>query len=125
MPWGALVEAREAGKIRFCGYSGDNEAAAFACRLPDVAVLETSVNLADQANIDQALRLAKTHDVGVIAKRPIANAAWKDLSEQQGMYQKYAADLHGAFVEDGPSTPASSGSIGRSWRCGSPSPNPA
>src|SRR5690606_27949924 len=26
------------------------------------------------------------------AKRPIANAAWKDLSQQQGMYQKYAAD---------------------------------
>ena len=89
---GALVEAREAGKIRFCGYSGDNEAAAFACRLPDIAVLETSVNIADQANIDKALPLAKTHDVGVIAKRPIANAAWKDLSEQKGMYQKYAAD---------------------------------
>src|SRR5205823_2215071 len=30
-------------------------------------------------------------NLAVIAKRPIANAAWKDLSQQPGMYQKYAA----------------------------------
>src|SRR5205814_7041389 len=43
-----LVKAREAGKIRFVGYSGDNEAAAYAAALPDVAVIETSVNITDQ-----------------------------------------------------------------------------
>src|SRR5205085_8132144 len=48
---GALAKAREAGKIRFAGYSGDNEAAAYAAGLPDVAVIETSINIADQANI--------------------------------------------------------------------------
>ncbi len=88
---GALVEARDAGKIKYCGYSGDNEAAAFACRLPDIAVIETSVNIADQANIDKVLPLAQKHDVGVIVKRPIANAAWKDIDDQKGFYQKYAA----------------------------------
>ncbi len=88
---GALVDARDAGKIKHCGYSGDNEAAAFACRLPDVAVVETSVNIADQMNVSKVLPLAKTHDVGIIVKRPIANAAWRDLSEQRGFYQKYAA----------------------------------
>ena len=87
---GALVEARDAGKIVHCGYSGDNEAAAFACRLPDITVIETSVNIADQANVDAVLPLAQKHDVGVLAKRPIANAAWKDLADQKGMYQKYA-----------------------------------
>lgn len=88
---GAMVEAREAGKVKFVGYSGDNDAAAFACRLPDVAVLETSVNIADQHNAREVLPLAGQHNVGVIAKRPIANAAWRDLSDQRGMYQKYAA----------------------------------
>ena len=88
---GALVKAREAGKIRFAGYSGDNEAAAHAATLDDVAVLETSVSICDQANIDAVLPAAREHNVGVIAKRPIANAAWKDLAEQPGFYSTYAA----------------------------------
>src|SRR5436305_1558628 len=32
---GALVRAREAGKIKFAGYSGDNEAAAWAAAHPE------------------------------------------------------------------------------------------
>lgn len=88
---GALVKAREAGKLKFVGYSGDNEAAAHAATLPDVAVIETSINIADQVNIDSVLPLAKQNNIGVLAKRPIANAAWKDVSEQPGMYQSYAA----------------------------------
>lgn len=87
---GALVKAREAGKIRFVGYSGDNEAVAYAAGLPEVAVIQTSINLCDQANIDLVLPKARQHNVGVMAKRPIANAAWKKLSEQPGMYASYA-----------------------------------
>ena len=86
----ALVRARDAGKIRHVGYSGDNDDAAYAVTLPDVAVLETSINICDQANIDSVLPKARENDVAVIAKRPIANAAWKDLSEQPGFYQEYA-----------------------------------
>jgi aryl-alcohol dehydrogenase-like predicted oxidoreductase len=87
---GALVKARQAGKIRFAGYSGDNHAAAYAATLPDIAVLETSINFVDQANIDLALPHAQRNNVGVLVKRPIANAAWKDLATQPGMYQNYA-----------------------------------
>lgn len=87
---GALITARDAGKIRFLGYSGDNEAAVHAAGLDDVAVIETSVNICDQANINTVLPLAVQNNIGVLAKRPIANAAWRDSSEQSGMYRNYA-----------------------------------
>lgn len=87
---GALVDARNAGKIRHAGYSGDNDAVAYAAALPDVAVVEMSLNIVDQANIDSGLAAARSHAKGVIAKRPVANACWKDLSQQPGMYQNYA-----------------------------------
>ena len=86
----ALAKARDAGKIRFAGYSGDNDAAAYAATLPDIAVIETSISIADQANIAGVLPVAKKHNVGVLAKRPIANAAWKEPSKQPGLYQNYA-----------------------------------
>jgi aryl-alcohol dehydrogenase-like predicted oxidoreductase len=86
----ALVKARQQGKIRVAGYSGDNDNAAYAAGLSDVAVIETSINLADQANVAKVLPVARQHNVGVIAKRPIANAAWKDPAKQPGMYQSYA-----------------------------------
>ncbi len=87
---GALVKAKKAGKIKHVGYSGDNDAAAYAAGLLEVEVLETSVNIVDQINIDVALPVAVKKNVGVIVKRPIANAAWKDLNDQPGMYQSYA-----------------------------------
>ena len=85
-----LVKARDAGKIRFLGYSGDNDAAVYAAGLDEVAVIETSVNLVDQSNIDKVLPVCRARNLGVLAKRPIANACWKDLSEQQGLYKTYA-----------------------------------
>ena len=87
---GALLKAREAGKIRFVGYSGDNEAAAYATTLEDVAVIETSVNICDQANIDLVLPQTVEKNIGVLAKRALANAAWKYSSQQRGVYQSYA-----------------------------------
>lgn len=91
---GALIEAREAGKIRFIGYSGDNEAAEYAVANPDIDVLETSINIADQANVDRVLPDAIQYEVGVIAKRPVANAAWKPLADQPGIYANYAKTYH-------------------------------
>ncbi|MFA9478432.1 aldo/keto reductase [Phycisphaerales bacterium AB-hyl4] len=86
----ALVKAREAGKVRFVGYSGDNEAAAYAANLNDIEVLQLSINITDQANLDTVLPIARERNLGVMAKRPLANAAWRELTEQPGMYSQYA-----------------------------------
>jgi aryl-alcohol dehydrogenase-like predicted oxidoreductase len=83
----ALVSAREAGKIRHAGYSGDNGAAAWAAAHPELEVLQTSVSITDQHNIDLVLPIAREHNVGVMAKRPIADAAWNPT--RPGMYQSY------------------------------------
>lgn len=91
-----IVEARAAGKIRFVGFSGDNEEAAYASTLPDVRVIEMSVNLADQTNIALVLPAAVKRNLGVIAKRPMANAAWRigTLGEfYNGYAQPYAQRL--------------------------------
>jgi aryl-alcohol dehydrogenase-like predicted oxidoreductase len=85
---GALVKAKRAGKVRHIGYSGDNEAGSYAANHPEIEVIETSISVADQINIDKVLAPAAKANIGVIAKRPIANAAWKDT--QPGMYQNYA-----------------------------------
>lgn len=89
---GALAKAREAGKIRHAGYSGDNEAVAWAAAQPGVAVIEMSINIVDQKNIDTVLPVCRKHNVGVLAKRPVANGAWKDLGVQRGVYKDYAKD---------------------------------
>jgi aryl-alcohol dehydrogenase-like predicted oxidoreductase len=95
----ALVKARDAGKVRFVGYSGDNEAAAYAATLPDVAVIETSVNITDQANLRTVLPKTRENQIGVLAKRPIANAAWKALDEQQGLYRNYVKPYYDRLRE--------------------------
>lgn len=74
-----LDKARQAGKIRCAGYSGDNETAAVAAEMDVVDVLELSLSIADQSNIETVLPIARRRGLGVIAKRPIANAAWKHL----------------------------------------------
>jgi aryl-alcohol dehydrogenase-like predicted oxidoreductase len=89
---GALLKARDAGKVRFPGYSGDNAAAAWACAQPDIAVVETSINIVDQANIDLVLPVARRHNVGVIVKRPIANAVWRGKDALKGIYVNYVAE---------------------------------
>lgn len=72
----ALQKARDSGKTRFIGYSGENAAAEYAVACGAFDTLQTSVNVADQRGITTEVAAAHAAKMGVIAKRPIANACW-------------------------------------------------
>jgi len=84
----ALERARERGLTRYVGYSGDGEAARYAVECGRFDTLQTSVSIADQEAIDLTLPLARARNVGVIAKRPIANAAWRHARKPAESYHQ-------------------------------------
>ncbi len=72
----ALAEARDAGKTRYIGYSGDGAAALEAIRMGVFDTLQTSFNLVDQSAAAEIFPAAVAQGMGIIAKRPIANGAF-------------------------------------------------
>jgi aryl-alcohol dehydrogenase-like predicted oxidoreductase len=73
----ALEKAQERGWVRYLGYSGDGHAARFAVECDAFDVLQTSISIADQEAISQIVPVARARNIGLIAKRPLANFAWK------------------------------------------------
>ena len=81
-----LQRAQEKGYTRFIGYSGDNEDAKTALGMDVFDSFQTSVSIADQMPITGNIELAKEKNIGVIAKRPIANAVWRHDSKPKESY---------------------------------------
>ena len=96
---GALQDARDAGKTRFIGYSGDNDNAEWAVKSGYFDTLQTSFNLIDQGARDSVLSAAESQGMGIIIKRPIGNAMWgiaqnsdaePDMNQYTGEYHRRA-----------------------------------
>jgi aryl-alcohol dehydrogenase-like predicted oxidoreductase len=104
----ALERARERGWTRYIGYSGDGETARYAIECGRFDTLQTSVSIADQEAIELTLPLARAKRLGVIAKRPLANVAWRYARKPaEPYYQTYWTRLRALdyqFLKQAPDT---------------------
>jgi aryl-alcohol dehydrogenase-like predicted oxidoreductase len=75
----ALERARHAGKIRVAAYSGDNEALRFAVDCGRFGSVQASWSAVDRA-LAPLLPVTRERGVGVLAKRALANGAFRELA---------------------------------------------
>jgi len=85
----ALLTARERGLTRFIGYSGDGAAARYAVESGAFDTLQTSISVAEQEPLTTTLPLCIERGMGVIAKRPIANAVMAQRASRGGYGHEY------------------------------------
>ncbi len=101
----ALARAKEQGKVRVAAYSGENDALAWAVASPLFGAVQCSVNLCDQRSLGREVAVAAERAMGVVAKRPIANAPWRFGERPAGDYcEPYWERLHemgGDALRDG------------------------
>jgi aryl-alcohol dehydrogenase-like predicted oxidoreductase len=85
-PLRALEEAVQQGKVRVAAYSGENEALDWAVESGRFGSAQHSVSISDQRAIDRILPQSRAKRLGVIAKRPVANAPWRFADCPRGDY---------------------------------------
>jgi aryl-alcohol dehydrogenase-like predicted oxidoreductase len=85
----ALERAREAGKIKVAGYSGERDALGACVRSTHFGAAQCSVSLFDQKNLEAIIPSAEARGLGVIAKRPLANAVWQMRSWPDDEHVEY------------------------------------
>jgi len=103
----AVLDAKESGKTRFLGYSGENEDAEWAVQSDLFDTLQTSFNLVDQRARYDLFDQARSRGIGIIAKRPIANAIWGKATAADSNAQPSGSNLERlkraqAMLEMGP-----------------------
>jgi aryl-alcohol dehydrogenase-like predicted oxidoreductase len=104
---GALLAARQAGKLRCAAYSGDNDALVWAEASGQFDALQLSWNVCDQRAAD-AIARAAGRGLGVIVKRPLANAPWRyaerpigrEADKYWARWQALALDLGGLGADE-------------------------
>jgi aryl-alcohol dehydrogenase-like predicted oxidoreductase len=97
----ALVKAKDSGKTRFLGYSGDNQAARWAVDSGLFDTLQTSFNLLDQHPRTELFKRADARGMGIIVKRPVANGAWHRERSPYSYADEYFRRAH-VMAEMGP-----------------------
>ena len=73
----ALLRAVEAGKVRVAAYSGEGEALAWAASSGAFGSIQCSLSVLDQVNASGAIGEARARGLGVLVKRPLADAPWR------------------------------------------------
>jgi aryl-alcohol dehydrogenase-like predicted oxidoreductase len=81
---GALDGAVRAGKVRAAAYSGEGEPLAWAVASGRFASVQLSVSACDQRALDGEVAEAARRGLGVLAKRPLANAPWRFADRPAG-----------------------------------------
>ncbi|MBV9228288.1 MAG: aldo/keto reductase [Chloroflexi bacterium] len=98
-----LQRARDAGKTRYIGYSGDREHALTAVQMGVFDTLQLSVNIADQEAIERILPQARARQMGIFTKRSLANMGWKpeqhSIDPTRQAYQKRLSTLNYDFLQ--------------------------
>ncbi|MCE1190126.1 MAG: aldo/keto reductase [Ignavibacteria bacterium] len=103
----ALTIAKEKGKVRFIGYSGENEDLDYALSMRCFDVIQCSINIFDQKNIVYAAARARQTGLGIIAKRPLGNCPWQFTTQPYGQYaEEYWKRMKAMNLDLGTSWPS-------------------
>ncbi len=99
-----LLKARDDGKTQFVGYSGDNDAAAWAVESGVFDTLQTSYNVVDQNARKKTLPAARVAGMGVIVKRPITNGIFANPAADESSTKRFSimSDRAAAILAGGP-----------------------